>query len=138
MSDDLMRKIAQIAVEVRKTFDGKYDPDLLDLFTFVAKYMTLAYLPRDDRGRAGVITVSRYCPLCLTRGIDSGMVTCSGCVLAGDQPGFCGDRYTMIRQVLFAGNAPDMAFALSKAARDLVKRVSEREAPSVSSNTTEV
>lgn len=139
MPEELLKEIGRLAVQTRKQLEGQFDPDLLDLFTLVAKYMTLSYLPRTLKKKAAVVTVSRFCPLCQTRGFDNGRVTCENCVLQGDEIGGCGGSYDSIRAALLQGTPPEVALSLNKPATDLAKRVMKRmEESNVSADTTEI
>jgi len=123
VTDDILKAIGNLAVNIRERLDGEVDSDLLDLFTMVGKYMTLAFLPKELRARAGSVTISAYCPLCQARLDPSRTVQCGDCVLKGTTPGNCGPDYESLRGALLYGTPIDVAFHLKGSASRLARRI---------------
>jgi hypothetical protein len=119
---EILREISRLSVAVAEEFKGTFPDDILQAFTLVGKYLTIAGLDKTARKEIGMVTGPSHCPLC-TLYKDK---ECKGCILKDQDEAICGQQYNSIRHAITEGTYTDVAFNISRMIRSILKRL-ERE-----------
>lgn len=113
-----MKDISRLSVDIVKWARASYPEHIVAALSLIAKYMTIAALPKKQRKDIADVVNPKYCPLCeLYFGISS----CKGCVLVSENGIYCGDRYNDLRSTLENGTFTEVAFHVGKIAQDILK-----------------
>lgn len=120
VTTDPLKVISRLSVDVVKAFRGIYPDWVIQAFTFVGKYMTLAGLDKETKKRASEVASPEFCPLCVMYYDDE--YNCNGCVLQEkvDKKG-CGHQYDGVEHAVKNGTFTDVAFNLSRSMREILK-----------------
>lgn len=122
---DPLKLIAQLSVDVVTEFKDKYPEEIVQAFSLVAKYMTIAGYSKNVRKDIDAVSNSQYCPLCHLYFHND----CAGCVLKDPGGVGCGHQYDGIYYALRNGTFLDVAFNVSgiikKCLKEYINKVTE-------------
>jgi len=121
--EELIRRIAQLSVDTVNEVRGKYPDELLQAYSLVGKYLTIAVLDKSIRQHIGHVTTEEMCPLCHIYIKDK----CEGCVLKEPRMTGCGNQYDGVKQAIKEGSFLDVAFNIARLVRLALKPLLEEE-----------
>lgn len=116
---DVLKQVASLAVEVAARFKGEYPDDLLQVFTLVGKYLTIAGLSKEARKLVSIVTIPEFCPLCILYGNSN----CLGCVLKSADSSGCGPQYSGLKQAVSSGTYMDVAFNMAELVKAILRKI---------------
>ena len=128
MEKELLEDISNLSVDILEEFGSRYSKELLGLFAFVGKYMTISFLPREYKENIDCVTKPELCPLCImpSEGKEFTGDCCRDCVLVCDIEGRgCGNGYTTLKESIISSGPADSAFVMHRYAAKLARQVIE-------------
>ena len=116
-----MKQIAELSVELVSRFRGEYSDEILQAFSLVGKYMTIAGLDKETRKAISLVTMPEYCPLCQLYEDRN----CIGCELKRPESIGCGHQYDGLKQAVCSGTYTDVAFNMGLLVKNILSKTED-------------
>lgn len=117
---DYLEAIAQLSVDIAREFRTKYPEEIVEAFSLVGKYMTIAALAPTERRNIRTVSNPSICPSCYIHDKQ-----CTLCVLwnSREEPyAGCGETYLAIRAAAESGSFTATAHNIGPLLRQIINR----------------